>query len=229
VSVAGVIARTIRDEGPIPFDRFMTLALYGPGGYYERPPVGADGDFVTSPHVHPVFAELVARAVVDLHGRLGAPAPFRLWEVGAGDGTLARALLERLGSVPTSYVAVERSPGARAALSGIDGLTVTERLGDEPHLVLANELLDNLPFRRLRGTDQGTKEVAVALDGDAFVEVSVEPTGRGPPGTAGHDRHHGGRRLRPPGRAGGGGGAGGVPHGHAAARAHGAGLRPLDP
>jgi hypothetical protein len=27
------------------------IALAGPGGYYERPPVGAEGDFVTSPHV----------------------------------------------------------------------------------------------------------------------------------------------------------------------------------
>jgi NADH dehydrogenase [ubiquinone] 1 alpha subcomplex assembly factor 7 len=187
VSVDRVIARTIRDEGPIPFDRFMTLALYGPGGYYERPPVGADGDFVTSPHVHPVFAELLARAVVDLHGRLGSPAPFRIWEVGAGDGTLARALLERLGSLPTSYVAVERSPGARATLSGIDGLTVAERLGDEPHVILANELLDNLPFRRLRGTDEGTREVAVTLEGDAFVEVAIEPREPTPDVAAGEE------------------------------------------
>jgi NADH dehydrogenase [ubiquinone] 1 alpha subcomplex assembly factor 7 len=187
VGVDGVIARTIRDEGPIPFDRFMTLALYGPGGYYERPPVGADGDFVTSPHVHPVFADLLGRALADLHERLDSPAPFRIWEVGAGDGTLARALLERMGPLPTSYVAVERSPGARAALAGIDGLTVAERLEDEPHVIVANELLDNLPFRRFRGTDEGTREVAVALEGDAFVEVPIEPPQPAPDVAAGEE------------------------------------------
>ena len=42
----GVVARTIVDEirrlGPMRFDRFMELALYSPGGYYDEPPVGAD-------------------------------------------------------------------------------------------------------------------------------------------------------------------------------------------
>ena len=55
------IREAIRDHGPIAFDEFMELALYGPGGFYEEPPVGADGDFVTSPHVHEVFAEPARR------------------------------------------------------------------------------------------------------------------------------------------------------------------------
>ena len=65
----------------------MALALSGPGGFFERPPIGPDGHFVTSPHVHPVFSELLGRAIVDLHDRLDRPAPLRLSEVGAGDGT----------------------------------------------------------------------------------------------------------------------------------------------
>ena len=34
------IAEVIGLEGPIRFDRFMEMALYAPGGYYDRPPVG---------------------------------------------------------------------------------------------------------------------------------------------------------------------------------------------
>jgi len=62
VGARELIVEAIRDHGPIRFDRYMELALYGEGGFYEEPPVGAAGDFVTSPHVHPVFAELLARA-----------------------------------------------------------------------------------------------------------------------------------------------------------------------
>ena len=55
------VAEAIADHGPITFAEFMELRLYGPGGYYGRSPVGAAGDFVTSPHVHPVFGQLSPR------------------------------------------------------------------------------------------------------------------------------------------------------------------------
>ena len=170
------IDEAIRDHGPIRFDEFMELALYGEGGFYERPPVGPDRAFVTSPHVHPVFAELLTRAIADLGASLGRPDPLRIAEVGAGDGTLARSLLEHLPPIPHTYRAVERSPGARAALAGIEGVEVSERLDGSPHVVIANELLDNLPFRRFRPTPRGPMEVAVGADGERLVEVLVDAT-----------------------------------------------------
>ena len=42
-------------------------------------------------------------------------------------------------------------------------------MGGAPHVVIANELLDNLPFRRVRGDH----EVRVGVDGDRFVEVET--------------------------------------------------------
>lgn len=165
------ILAAIAAEGPIDFARFMDLALYGPGGYYEHPPVGPSGDFVTSPHVHEVFSTLLARAVEEMRAPLGNPKPIRIVEVGAGDGTLARQLLDRIeGDV--DYTAVERSSGARRAMAKIEGVHPTERL-DLPgtHVVLAHELLDNLPFRVLRGD----MEVRIGLDGDSLVETLTEP------------------------------------------------------
>ena len=174
VGARGSIVEAIRARGPLRFDRYMELALYGEGGFFEDPPVGAGGDFVTSPHVHPVFGELLARAIADMQRRLGGPSPFRITEVGAGDGTLARELLVHLASIPVSYLAVERSSGAREALARIEGIDVAAEIEGSPHLVLANELLDNLPFRRLRGTAGGTTEVFVDLEGDRLVEL-LEP------------------------------------------------------
>jgi NADH dehydrogenase [ubiquinone] 1 alpha subcomplex assembly factor 7 len=171
VDARETVRAAIRHHGPITFAEYMELALYGAGGFYEHPPVGPGGDFVTSPHVHPVFAQLLARAVAELHERLGGPRPFRVTEVGAGDGTLARQLLDRLGEIRLEYTAVERSGGARDALTAIPDVSVRERLQGSPHLFLANELLDNLPFRRLRGTGSGTKEIRIALEGNRLVET----------------------------------------------------------
>ncbi len=177
--VADAIRAMIRANGPITFAEFMELALSGPGGYYERPPVGAEGDFVTSPHVHQVFAAMLAKALRSLRDALGHPQPFRITEVGAGDGTLARQLSDELGDLDIMYTAVETSPGAREALAAIDGIHVERELAGDPHVVLAHELLDNLPFRRVRGD----REVRVGLDGDdGFVEVEAPWDGQ--PGRA---------------------------------------------
>ncbi len=176
--VAEAIRAIVRANGPITFAEFMELALSGRGGYYERPPVGAEGDFVTSPHVHPVFGAMLAKALRSLHDALGRPQPFRITDVGAGDGTLARQLSDELVDLDVMYTAVETSSGAREALAAIDGIHVERELSGDPHVVLAHELLDNLPFRRVRGD----REVRVGLDGDnGFVEVETpwdgEPSG----------------------------------------------------
>jgi NADH dehydrogenase [ubiquinone] 1 alpha subcomplex assembly factor 7 len=176
--VRTAILEAIRDHGPISFAEYMELALYGTGGFYEDPPVGAEGDFVTSPHVHRVFGELLGRAIGELRSALGDPHPFRITEAGAGDGTLATQLLGALGADGLVYTAVERSAGARDALARIDGLTLGETLSATeagPHLVLAHELLDNLPFRRVRRTPDGPREVRVGSIGDRLVEILADP------------------------------------------------------
>ena len=167
--VADAIRGAIRDHGPITFAEFMQLALYGPGGFYEDPPVGTHGDFVTSPHVHPVFGAMLGEAAAQLSAILGEPEPIRIAEVGAGDGTLARQVLGALAGRDVDYEAIDASAGARATLTAIEGVRVGPALGDAPHVVIANELLDNLPFRRVRGD----REVRVGLDVDRFVEVDV--------------------------------------------------------
>ena len=161
--VASTIRERIARAGPLDFATFMELALYGPGGYYQRPPVGVQGDFVTSPHVHPAFGMFVARALEPLRAAIGGDV-FRIVEVGAGDGTLARQL--RAAMPDASYTAVEVSEGARASLTDIDGLRVASALEPPADVVLAHELLDNLAFRLVRGD----REILVDVEGDTFVE-----------------------------------------------------------
>ena len=167
--VAEAIRGAIHDHGPITFAEFMERALYGPGGFYEDPPVGAHGDFVTSPHVHPVFGAMLGTAVAELFAILGEPEPIRITEVGAGDGTLAKQVIGALAERDVDYEAIDVSPGARSALAAIDGVRAGATLSDAPHVVIANELLDNLPFRRVRGD----REARVGVDGDRFVEIEA--------------------------------------------------------
>jgi SAM-dependent MidA family methyltransferase len=178
-AVALRIREAIADHGPIGFDEFMELALYGPGGFFEAPPVGADRHFVTSPHVHPfVFSHCLRDALLDAWHALGEPDPFAIVELGAGDGTLAGSLLEAFAELPVpriDYTAVEISPGAREALVA-RGLAAVPRVEDlEPleGVAFANELLDNLPFLRARGSRSGVVEIRVGLDDGRLTELEV--------------------------------------------------------
>jgi SAM-dependent MidA family methyltransferase len=169
------VVTAIEDHGPISFAEYMEIALYARGGFYDAPPVGTAGHFVTSPHVHPLFGELLARGLRGLWENLGRPEPFRVVEAGAGDGTLARELHTFLGA-PLEYSAVERSAGARVDLQALGLRTVTDlRSMDplKPGVVIANELLDNLPFRRVRGTRDGAVEVRIGIDAGQLVEIDA--------------------------------------------------------
>ena len=174
----------IRKGGPITFADFMEAALYDPEeGFYARSPVGEDGHFVTSPHVSPAFGDLLARQLAESWEALGRPRPYQVVELGAGDGTLAIQVLTATRSVPElaaalRYVAVERTPGAVAALreAGLEAHASLADVGTVTGCVLANEVLDNVPFHRLRERDGRVAEVFVGLDGDRLVEVEGEPT-----------------------------------------------------
>ncbi len=175
--VASRIRAAIADHGPITFAEFMEHALYGPAGFYERPPVGVEGHFVTSPHVHAVFADLLRFALGEMREALGDPEPFQIVEVGAGGGTLARALLDgfaETGGPAIAYTAVEVSPGAREKLAALS-VRVAERIDDVGSIdracVIANELLDNLPFRRVRRHADRLTEVRVGVESDRLVDV----------------------------------------------------------
>lgn len=161
----------------------MTIALYDPdGGFYTRPPVGPSGDFVTSPHVSPIFGELLAVQIEGIWSSLGRPDPFVVTEVGAGDGTLAQQIIAAATggfAAALRYRGVEISDGARAALAG-HGIESAPALTDlEPSAagcILAHELLDNLPFHRLRERGGAVVEVLVDARDGRLVEVEGEPS-----------------------------------------------------
>ena len=171
---ATAIVEAIRDHGPISFAEYMELALYGPGGFYEHPPVGTDGRLRHQPARPPGVRRAPRRAIAELRSALGVPAPFRFVEVGAGDGTLAAPAARGPScATPTRVTAVERSAGAREALrpsAGVERRRRPHRRPSGPHLVLAHELLDNLPFRRVRGTPDGPREVMVDVAGGRLGE-----------------------------------------------------------
>jgi SAM-dependent MidA family methyltransferase len=174
------VADRARREGPLGFDQVVEMALYHPQlGFYEAGgAAGRQGDFLTSPEVGPLFGAVVARALDRWWTELGRPDPFTVAEAGAGRGTLARAVLAAGPACRPAlrYIAVDRSAALRAQHP--ETVESVAAMPDEPFtgVVLANELLDNLPFGLLERQADGWAEVRVD---HALREVLV-PVGEDP-------------------------------------------------
>jgi SAM-dependent MidA family methyltransferase len=161
----------ISEHGPIGFDEFVDHALYTPGlGFYGRGGgAGRRRDFLTSPEVGGLFGAVVANALDDWWDELGRPDPFGVVEAGAGPGSLARAILAarpRCGAA-LQLVLVEAAPVQWAThpvgVVSRAALPAPGELGTGPLVVLANELLDNLPFGLVELTEHGWCEVVVGV------------------------------------------------------------------
>jgi SAM-dependent MidA family methyltransferase len=194
--LVAAIATEIAASGPIPFVRFMELALYHPRfGYYMRPSegtterIGWRGDFYTSSDVHPILGQALAKQAEQMYRLLGQPHPFTIVEMGPGKGLLARHILATCAHRYRSffqhlrYVLIDRSPAMRevqrrnlapwldraALLTWADDLpSVT------PHsltgLFFSNELVDSFPVHRVQVTAEGIKELWVDYRDERFIE-----------------------------------------------------------
>ena len=144
----------------------MELSLYSQNGFYNTVgKAGRRGDFLTSPEVGPLFGAVIAQAIDSRWYELGCPNKFTIVEVGAGPGTLARSVLKAdLKSRPAiSYIAVESSLTQRN-LHPIEVIS-QDQMPSEPFvgMIIANELLDNLPFRLFVFDNQWKKRLLLNM------------------------------------------------------------------
>ena len=165
--------------GAIPFSEYMRLALYGEGGFYTTGGRAGrrGGDFITSPEVGPLFGTVIARALDAWWKELGSPSRFDVVECGAGPGTLAHSILAAQPECGTAmhYVAVEISASQRALHP--QGVESRETMPDGQFtgVILANELLDNLPFRLFVFDGSWMEAFVSQASSGQFVEVLRKP------------------------------------------------------
>jgi SAM-dependent MidA family methyltransferase len=169
-------------EGWLSFEQFMQLALYAPGlGYYSAgsAKIGAEGDFVTAPEISDLFSRCVARQCADILAETGG----QILELGAGTGRMAAVLLRQLaqlGRLPEQYAILEVSADLadrqRTRIGQLpaelrDRVIWLDRLPQEtmPGVILANEVLDALPFQRFVIRDGHARELGVSAGDSGFV------------------------------------------------------------
>ena len=86
----------------LPVDNFFENILYdNQFGYYAtKQPFGRDGDFITSPKVSNLFSEIIAIWLINTWENFGKPKKFNFVELGPGDGSLTKTLLDTFKKFP---------------------------------------------------------------------------------------------------------------------------------
>jgi SAM-dependent MidA family methyltransferase len=166
------------------FDDFLEAALYGPHGFYAAGHgAGTTRDFLTSPEVGSLFGAVLARKLDTEWNRLGQPAQFTLIDAGAGPGTLVRTVLAAQPACLAALrcILVDRAPGMRAlhaahfpASLAPDRVSSVETIPDsiEHGVIVANELLDNVPVRIMQRGQVGWEELGVIGSTDGLSSTS---------------------------------------------------------
>ncbi|TLY34989.1 MAG: hypothetical protein E6K60_12010 [Nitrospirae bacterium] len=200
------LVTTIERHGPITFRDFMEAALYDPEyGYYMTagPRIGKEGDYFTSPDVHPIFGTLIGRQLAQVAEAVAPGGEFMVVEQGAGKGLLARHLLDACKRdapqllARTRYIIVERSPEMAQLQRGQlrsfleDGIRITWHADlavlPQNSLVgafISNELVDAFPVHRVVRRPLGLREIFVGWsppDGEVegrFIEIEAPPCER---------------------------------------------------
>jgi SAM-dependent MidA family methyltransferase len=165
----------------------MSDALYGPTGFYSTGgSAGRRGDFITSPEVGPLFGTVIAAFLDAEWVTAGRPDRFDVIEVGAGPGTLARTVLAAGPECGEAlrYTAVEVSDAQRERHP--DGVMSVAQVpdGELSGVVLANELLDNLPFRL--AVYDGSWREAFVVAGSEVLSAPFNPSPSVLPDAASH-------------------------------------------
>jgi SAM-dependent MidA family methyltransferase len=184
-----IIRDQINSNGPITFAKFMQLALYHQEfGYYSsaRARIGKEGDYYTSPCVHPAFGEIIGRFIHEAYKTLDVQE-FTVIEMGAGKGYLALDVLDSIKRDQPqfysnlNYLIVEISPSLieeektilKGHLHKISFLSSISEIGDGEiaGVFISNELLDSFPFHRLKYVKNDFHEIYVGIRNDEFTEI----------------------------------------------------------
>lgn len=191
------------EGGVISFRDYMDMALNHPEfGYYARPSLRFDGegDFVTSPEIHPIYGGLWGRQIIECWEAMGKPDLVNVVEIGGGSGAFISAVLTwiressadcfscmKVTVVDGSDIRLEQQKqkiemAHPDILGQIDFILLEQWLVQDGNLknviLFCNEFFDALPVHLIeRGPEPNSSlhELFVTVDDDQNFQYKKQP------------------------------------------------------
>ncbi len=160
-------------------DKFLDNVLYDKkiGYYSSKFPFGKKGDFITAPNISKLFSEIISIWIISTWEVLEKPKTFNIVELGPGDGSLTKILLETSKRFPEFNSAKRVFLYERSNLlkniqknkiknNNIKWIKNFKEIKKGPIIFFGNEFFDAIPIKQFKRIEKKLYEKYYILDSD---------------------------------------------------------------
>ena len=174
----------IKFNKKIPVDELLERALYEPkSGYYNnRIPFGKKGDFITSPTISNLFSEILGVWIISTWEKLKKPKKFNLVELGPGDGSLTKVLIDTFKRFPEfnkskklflyeKSILLKKIQKKKINNKNIKWIKSFNQIKNGPIIFFGNEFFDAIPIKQFSQNNDQFLEKCFILGKEGLKEV----------------------------------------------------------
>ncbi|MDC0524614.1 SAM-dependent methyltransferase [Pelagibacteraceae bacterium] len=156
-------SKFFKNKKLLPVDEFFQNVLYDReiGYYSKKHPFGKKGDFITAPKISNLFSEMIAIWIISAWQNLGKPKHLNIIELGPGDGTLTKILLEVFKKFPDFNSAkkiylyeisnfLKKVQKKKIQDSCVKWIKNFKYINDGPVIFFGNEFFDAMPIKQFK-------------------------------------------------------------------------------
>ena len=147
----------------LPIDKFFQNVLYDKNnGYYAtKQPFGGEGDFITAPKISNLFSEIIAIWIITAWQVFGKPKEFNVIELGPGDGSLTKVLIQVFKKFPEFNEAkkiylyetssfLKKIQKRNIENNEVKWIRTFNYINKGPVIFFGNEFLDSIPIKQFK-------------------------------------------------------------------------------
>ncbi len=175
----------------LPVDIFFKNVLYDKkfGYYNSKQPFGKKGDFITSPKISNLFSEIIAVWMVSTWELFGKPKNFNIIELGPGDGSLIKILLNSFKKFPhfnssKNIFLYEESNFLKKIQKNnirnkqVKWISNLNRIKKGPVIFFGNEFFDAIPIKQLKKSKGTFFEKNFILNKNSKIEETFKKSSK---------------------------------------------------
>ena len=178
-------AKFFKKSKALPVDKFIENVLYdNKVGYYNSKfPFGNKGDFVTAPTISRLYSEMIAIWMVSTWEIFGKPKNFNIVELGPGDGSFIKILLDvskkfpKFNSSKNIYLyetsnflkKVQKKTIKNNKIKWIENF---KKIDNGPVIFFGNEFFDAIPIKQFKVQDNTLNEKFFILEKNNKIKES---------------------------------------------------------
>ena len=152
-----------KNKKSLPVDKFLQNVLYDKkfGYYSSKLPFGEKGDFITAPTISNLFSELISIWIISTWEKFGKPEKINIVELGPGNGSLIKTLLNisrkfpKFNSAKNIFLYETSNYLRKIQKTNIKSDKVRwiknfQNLNDAPVIFFGNEFFDAIPIKQFK-------------------------------------------------------------------------------